>query len=69
MISVEFDAHVTNGTIEIPPVHRGELKGSVHVIIIPQAPGGRATKIDELLACPLQIPGFQPLTREEAHER
>jgi hypothetical protein len=66
---VEFDTHVTNGTIEIPTVHRSELQGAVHVIVIPQPPAGRATKIDELLASPLQIPEFRPLARDEAHER
>jgi hypothetical protein len=69
MSAVQFDAQVTNGTIEIPAVHRDEVQGAVHVIIIPQPPLGCNTKIDELLAHPLQIPGFQPLARDEAHER
>lgn len=69
MAAIEFEAHVTNGMIEIPPVHRAELQGSVHVIVIPEARAVGNTKIDELLANPLQVTGFRPLTRDEAHER
>jgi hypothetical protein len=69
MNAIEFDAQVTNGTIEIPAAHRGELSGSVHVIVLPQSPAAQATKIDELLARPLVVPGFRPLTRDAAHER
>jgi len=69
MSAVEFDAHITNGTIEIPPSHRAELAGPVHVIVWPQSVPASGTKIDELLTRPLNVPGFRPLTRDEAHER
>jgi hypothetical protein len=67
--AIEFDAQITNGSIEIPAAHRGALLGAVHVIVFPQARYAGATKIDELIAHPLQVPGFRPLTRDEAHER
>lgn len=67
MAAVEFDAHITNGKIEIPPAHQRELAGPVHVIVLPRSPATIATKIDELLAQPLNVPGFRPLTRDEAH--
>jgi hypothetical protein len=66
---IEFDAQITNGTIEIPAAHRGDVVGRVHVIVLPHLATAPATKIDELLAEPLNIPGFRPLTRDEAHER
>ncbi|MDX1946065.1 MAG: hypothetical protein SFU86_11765 [Pirellulaceae bacterium] len=69
MIAVEFETQVTDGKIEIPPAHRDALRGSVRVIVLsnPRQPG--PSLIDELLANPLPIPNFQPLTRDEAHER
>jgi hypothetical protein len=69
MAAIEFEAQVTNGAIEIPPVHRAELQGSVHVIVIPAARAAGHSMIDELLAHPLQVTGFRPLTRDQAHER
>jgi hypothetical protein len=69
MAAIEFDARVSNGNIEIPAAHRSSLQGEVHVIVFPQASGGDAGKIDEWLRHPLRVPGFRPLTRDEAHER
>ena len=69
MSAIEFDAQVTNGTIEIPVAHRDALQGEVHVVVYAQPIHGGESKIDELIRHPLQLPGFQPLTRDEAHER
>jgi hypothetical protein len=69
MSAIEFDARVTNGTIEIPSAHRGVLQGEVHVIVYPQSNSASHSKIDDLLSHPLAVPGFQRLTRDEAHER
>jgi len=69
MAPVEFDAEIANGTIEIPDIHRSELMGPVHVLVYPKGRSGAATKIDELIAHPLNVPGFRPLTRDESHER
>ena len=72
MSAVEFDTQVVNGTIEIPLAHRADLVGPVHVIVLPQSPANatpaaNATIIDRLIAKPLNVPGFVPFTREEAH--
>ena len=69
MNAVEFDAQVSDGKIPIPPAHHAAIQGAVHVIVIPQIAVGPMTKIDELIANPLQIAAFRPLTREESHER
>jgi hypothetical protein len=69
MTTIEFDAQVTDGTIEIPAAHRRDVSGPVHVILVPRCQPAQATKIDELLARPLVLAGFRPLTRDEAHDR
>jgi hypothetical protein len=67
MIAIEFDAQVTNGQIEIPNQHRSQLQGTVHVVVFPQSETKGTNKIDELLRQPIQMPTFQPLTRDQAH--
>ena len=69
MIAIEFDAQVSNGHIEIPSQHRSQLQGTVHVVVFPQPESTGTDKIDELLRNPIHLPGFRPLTRDEAHER
>ena len=69
MPAIQFDAQVRNGTIEIPPGHRAEFNGSVHVIVYQQPEVASVSKIDELLANPLHVGGFRPLTRDEANGR
>lgn len=66
--AVEFVSVVTNGSIPIPEAHKNQLRGAVRVIVVPQQPLG-TSKIDELLAHPIELPGFRPLTREQAHDR
>jgi hypothetical protein len=68
-MAVEFISVVTNGSIPIPDAHKNQIHGRVRVIVMPQQqPQGRS-KIDELLAHPIALPNFTPLTREQAHER
>lgn len=70
MHAVEFRTTVNNGTIEIPPEHRGKLSGLVEVRVeLVNGPSGGRNLIDELIARPVRRPGFRPLTREEAHAR
>jgi len=70
MVTVEFKTKVKNGAIEIPMQYRKNFKGRVRVILV--ADDGKtapSTLLDELLAHPLNVKGFRPLTREEAHAR
>ena len=69
MSTVEFDAHVANGQIEIPAALRNDVQGNVHVIVFPQSGSTGNSIIKRLLKNPLHIPGFQPLTRDQANER
>jgi hypothetical protein len=70
MDAIEFQAVVKDGAIEIPPEHRQQLSGSVLVTVVPEANDApREDFIDYLLDHPRRIPGFAPLTRDEAHGR
>ena len=71
MRTAEFEADVKNGTIEIPPEYRNLFGNSVRVKLSSDdpAPGSSITILDRWLASPIRIANFQPLSREQAHER
>lgn len=71
MRTIEFEATVTNGVIEIPPEYRGKIAASVHVKLSMDdfAVQPQPTILDQWLASPIRMADFQPLSREEAHER
>ena len=72
-MSVNFEAKVNNGTIDIPEEYRDRVKGTVHVTIVSEDEAALAATpdsiIEELLAQPLHVPGFQALTRDEIYSR
>ncbi len=72
MYVAEFDAIVKNGSIEIPAEHVANLPDHVRVTLradkLPHV-DPKGDYISELLVNPLKIPGFVPMTRDEAHER
>ena len=67
MRTVEFEAKVNNGTIEIPEMYRDHVKERVHVILAVDEPQCGKDFIDELLERPVKIPGFKPLSRNASH--
>jgi hypothetical protein len=70
MESVQFTTKIKNGKIEIPEAYRGRFGDRVRVILLSaDQRSGVSTAIDELIENPLKVPGFKPLSREEAHER
>ena len=70
MLAVEFQATVKDGVIEIPPEYLGRVRGRVRVILLTdEARSVKANMIDVLLAHPVEVQDFRPLTREEAHAR
>lgn len=70
MDTVEFQADIRDGSIEIPLEFRERFTDHVTVILVAEsAATAEPTLIDELLAAPLALPGFRPLTRDEAHAR
>jgi len=69
MFSVEFQTDVKNGVIEIPDEYKQEFDDSnVRVIITKKQKTSAAGIIARLMSSPLEVKGFTPLTREEAHE-
>lgn len=71
MKTAEFEAEVKNGTIEIPAEYRDLFGDSVHVTLSSDEPDSQAasTILDQWLASPIRVASFQPLSREQAHER
>lgn len=80
MYAIEFQTKIKDGMIEIPHQYRQKLRQQanqeqVRVIVLAGEHGAIETETAEIdligqwLASPLDIPGFTPLTREEAHER
>jgi hypothetical protein len=74
MYAVEFKATIKNGTIAVPKRFRSEISETVKVIILKDHQAKRKgasspDAIEALLARPLQVANFTPLTREECHER
>jgi hypothetical protein len=70
MYAVEFRAKVEkDGTIQVPPQYRERLEGDVKVIVLAEFKAARGNLIDHLLEQPLQVAGFEPLSREASHAR
>jgi len=70
METIQFKTTIKNGFIEIPKKYQGKFKDSVRVILVAESTKAKAVNyLDELMAHPLKVKGFRPLTREEAHVR
>ncbi len=70
MYAIEFQTRISNGSIELPPEFRDKLAGEVRVIVLKQeSPAEVENMIDRLLAEPIKLDSFEPMTRDEMHER
>ena len=70
MQTIEFRTKIKNGVIQIPARFKGKVSEDVQVILISNdEKGSKPDMIDELMLHPLHTLGFQPLTRDEAHDR
>ena len=70
METVQFRTRIKNGIIEVPKKYQRKFKDNVRVILLAESTKTQAEKyLDELMAHPLKVKGFRPLTREEAHDR
>ncbi len=70
METVQFKTKIKNGIIEVPKKYQGKFKDNVRVILVAESTKAKAINyLDELMAHPLKVKGFRPLTREEAHAR
>jgi hypothetical protein len=69
MYTIEFQTSVEDGCITIPQEYREKVKGKVRVILLAQGKADQFDIIDYLMANPLSVDDFRPLSREESHER
>jgi hypothetical protein len=70
METVQFKTKIKNGVIEVPKKYQGKFKDNMRVILVAESSKSKAADyLDELMAHPLKVKGFRPLTREEAHAR
>lgn len=70
MNTVEFEATVTEGVIEIPEKYRGRITDRVRVILLSEPPPGASGDIiDRLLTHPRRVEHFEPMTRRQIYER
>jgi hypothetical protein len=69
MEAVRFKTSVKNGVIKIPRKYLGKIAKDVQVLIYNEPAKTKDDYISYLLVNPLQIDNFQPLSREDIHER
>ncbi|MDX9991630.1 MAG: hypothetical protein RBS68_06215 [Anaerolineales bacterium] len=70
MQTIEFRTKIKNGIIHIPARFKGKVADDVQVILVSQSEKkSQPDIIDELMAHPLKVKGFKPLTRDESHAR
>ena len=70
METVQFKATIKNGVIEIPKKYQDKFKENVLVTLVSEKSQTEANNyLDELMAHPLKVTGFHPLSREEVHAR
>lgn len=70
MTAIEFHAQIREGMIAIPREYKDQFTDGVRVILMTEAPqDAPQTLLDDLLDHPLEISGFRPLARDDAHAR
>ncbi len=69
MQAVEFEAKIKNGMIEVPSQYKDKLHRIVRVILLTDEDQPTSNLIDQLLASPLKVENFKPLSRVAIYER
>ena len=70
MYAAEFRTKVKNGMIEIPEEYKVHFKSLVRVILLTDESQALSVNlIDQLLANPVKVRNFRPLTREAIYAR
>lgn len=70
MAAVEFQATIRDGVIQVPAEYMEQFTDGVRVILMADTSRRPTdTMLDDLLAHPLKMSGFHPMTRDAAHER
>ena len=69
MFSAEFEAEVKNGCIELPESLRDRFHDKIRVRVSQEEAPATQSILNRLLASPIHVPGFTPLSREDTHDR
>jgi hypothetical protein len=69
MSTIEFQAIVKNGVIEIPEAYRFDLSEGAEVTVVSQKKTAKIGMIAELIENPLMVENLNFLTREEANDQ
>ncbi len=70
MVTVQFKSKIKNGVIQVPAKYRGRLRENVRVILKADLPRLKNKNyLDTLLAHPIKVKNFSPLTREQIYAR
>jgi hypothetical protein len=72
MYAIEFQTKVENGHIEIPAEFKDQLAGCVRVIVLAEEQPhevnvAKTDLLDQMLANPIKLENFEPLTRDEIY--
>ena len=70
MVTVQFKSKIKNGVIEVPKKYQGKLRDDVRVTLKAETPRGKSKNyLDRLIAHPVKVKKFSPMTREQIYAR
>lgn len=70
MVTVQFKSRIKDGVIEIPKKYKERLHDHVRIILKADTPRSRSKNyLDTLLAHPVKVKKFTPMTREQIYAR
>jgi hypothetical protein len=70
MVTVQFKSKIKNGVIEVPKKYRGKLRDNVRVILKTETTKVKSKNyLDQLIAHPVKVKKFSPMTREQIYAR
>lgn len=70
MVTVQFKTKIKNGVIQVPKKYQGKLRDDVRVILKVENRKSRSKNyLDALLARPVKVRDFRPISREQIYAR
>lgn len=69
MYAVEFQTTIQNGLIQVPDKYRFRFRKPVRVILLAPSEEEEEKSTNYIKELFGTVPNFEPLSREEAHER
>jgi len=70
MVTVQFKSKIKNGVIEVPRKYQRKLRDNVRVILKAETPKSKSKNyLDTLIAHPVKVKKFHPMTREQIYAR